>query len=167
MPSMYAAGPAVFVRQLTNLSTILDKAEAHAAAKKIDPLAFGQLRLIADMLPFTRQIQIACDAAKFACARLSGTEAPKFEDKETTIAELKARIEATKAYIQSFKPEQIDGTEDKEVTVKMQGQDVPMKGQPYLLGFALPNFWFHVTMAYALLRQNGVELGKGDFLGGR
>jgi uncharacterized protein len=167
MPSMHATGPAVFLRGLTNLNAILDKAIAHADAKKWDALAIGQTRLIADMLPFTRQVQIACDAAKLACSRLLGIDPPKHDDVETTLPELKARVQAVIDYINSFKPEQFEGSDTRIVTLKVQGNDMQMPGQAFLLGFALPNFYFHTTMTYALLRQNGVELGKRDFLGGR
>lgn len=163
--SMYKASAPRFINTLNNLSAILDKAQAHADAKKIDPLALTSFRLFPDMLPMTRQVQIACDSAKGAMARLSGAENPKFEDTEQTIAELKARIAKTVAYVATFKPEQIDGTEDKDIALKVGGNDVTFKGMQYLLGFAYPNFYFHVTTAYNMLRHNGVEIGKKDFLG--
>ena len=162
--SMYQTS-ARFVAMLNNLSAILDKAQAHADAKKIDVLALTSFRLYPDMLPMTRQVQIACDSAKGAMARLAGVEMPKHEDTEKTIEELKARIAKTVAFIQTIKPAQIDGTEEKDVTIKLGGKDTVFKGMPYLLGFAYPNFYFHITTAYNMLRHNGVELGKKDFLG--
>ena len=164
--SMYSASIPVFVRSLGNVSNWLDKAEAHAAAKKFDPAVLLSARLAPDMLPFTRQVQIAADMAKFCVARLSGVAAPKFEDDEASIAELKARIAKTLDYVNSVPAAQIDGSEDKDIEVPTRSAE-PMrfKGQAYLLNFALPNFYFHVTTAYALLRHNGVELGKADFLG--
>ena len=163
--SMHQASAQRFVHMLNSLSTLLDKAQAHAEAKKIDPLALTSFRLFPDMLPMTRQVQIACDTSKGAVARLAGAEIPKHEDTEQTIAELKARIAKTVAFIQTFKPAQVDGTEDKEVVLKIGGNDMKFTGAQYLLGFAYPNFYFHVTTAYNMLRHNGVEIGKRDFLG--
>jgi uncharacterized protein len=163
--SMYQASAPRFVATLTNLSAILDKAQAHAEAKKIDPLALTSFRLYPDMLPMTRQVQIACDAAKGAMARLAGVEIPKHEDSEQTIGDLKARIAKTVAFIQTIKAAQVDGTEEKDITIKIGGKDTVFKGMPYLLGFAYPNFYFHVTTTYNMLRHNGVEIGKKDFLG--
>ena len=163
--SMYQASAPRFVHTLGNLSAILDKAQAHADAKKLDPLVFTAYRLYPDMLPLTRQVQIACDAAKGAVARLAGADIPKHEDVEQTFAELKARIAKTVDFIKTFKPAQIDGTEEKEIVLKIQGNDVKFSGMQYLLGFALPNFFFHVATAYNILRHNGVEIGKRDFLG--
>ena len=163
--SMHQASAQRFVHMLNSLSTLLDKAQAHAEAKKIDPLALTSFRLFPDMLPMTRQVQIACDTSKGAVARLAGAEIPKHEDTEQTIAELKARIAKTIAFIQTFKPAQVDGTEDKEVVLKIGGNDMKFTGAQYLLGFAYPNFYFHVTTAYNMLRHNGVEIGKRDFLG--
>jgi len=163
--SMYQASAPRFVNMLTNLSAILDKAQAHAEAKKIDPAALTAYRLFPDMLPMTRQVQIACDNAKGAMARLSGVEIPKYEDTEKTFAELKARIARTIAFVQSFKPAQIDGSEDRDVTLKLGGKETTFKGMQYLLGFALPNFYFHVMTAYNILRHNGVEIGKSDYIG--
>ena len=164
--TMYQASAPRFAAMLKNLSAILDKAAAHAEARKIDPLVLTSARLAPDMFPLSRQVQIACDGAKGAMARLAGVEIPKHEDTEKTFDELKARIAKTVAFIESFKPAQIDGTEDRDIVLKLRGKDVSFKGMPYLLGFAYPNFYFHVTTAYAILRHNGVELGKGDFLGG-
>jgi hypothetical protein len=163
--SMYQASAPRFVHTLRNLSTILDKAEAYAEAKKIDPAVPGGLRLIADMFPLARQVQIACDTAKGAVARLAGVEIPRHEDTEKTIPELKARIAKTLDFIESVPAAKIDGSEEREVVLKMRGQDVKLAGLHYLLAQAWPNFYFHVTTAYNILRANGVELGKRDFIG--
>ena len=163
--SMYQASAPRFIHMLNNLSAILDKASAHAEAKKIDFAALTTDRLYPDMFPLTRQVQIACDSAKGAVARLAGVEVPKHEDTEQTFAELKARIAKVVDFIKTIKPAQIDGTEDKEIALKVGGQDLKFKGMQYLLGFAYPNFYFHVTTAYNILRHNGVEIGKKDFLG--
>jgi hypothetical protein len=163
--SMYSASVPVFVRMLGNLSSWLDKAQAHAAARKFDPAVFLAARLAPDMLPFPKQIQIACDGAKFGVARLAGVEAPKFEDDESTIAELRERIAKTLAFVQSVPAAQIDGSDDRDITVPRRDGPVVMKGETYLKHFVLPNLYFHTTTAYALLRHNGVELGKSDFLG--
>lgn len=163
--SMYQASVPRFVNILTSLSAILDKAQAHVEARKIDPAALTTYRLFPDMLPMTRQVQIACDAAKGAVARLAGVEVPKHEDTEQTFAELKARIAKTIEFVQSIKPAQLDGTEDKEITLKLGGKDTTFKGMQYLLGNALPNCYFHVTTTYNILRHNGVEVGKRDYLG--
>lgn len=142
--SMYQASAPRFVNMLTNLSAILDKAQAHVDARKIDPAALTAYRLFPDMLPMTRQVQIACDNAKGAMARLAGVEVPKYEDTEKTFAELKARIARTIEFVRSFKPAQLDGSEEKEITLKLGGKETKFKGMQYLLGFALPNFYFHV-----------------------
>jgi len=163
--SMYQASAPRFVNMLKNLSTLLDKAQAHAEAKKIEPAALTAFRLYPDMFPLTRQVQIACDTAKGAVARLAGIEVPKHEDTEQTFAELKARIAKTVAFIESVKPAQLDGSDGKEIVLKQRGQDVKFGGLQYLLGSAYPNFYFHVTTAYAILRHNGVEIGKRDFVG--
>jgi uncharacterized protein len=163
--SMYQASAPRFVHMLRNLSTILDKAEAYAEAKKLDAAVPGSLRLIADMFPLARQVQIACDTAKGAVARLAGVEIPKHEDTEKTIPELKARIAKTLDFIESVPAAKIDGSEEREVLLKMRGQDVKLAGLHYLLAQAWPNFYFHVTTAYNILRANGVELGKRDFIG--
>ena len=164
--SMYQASVPVFVRMLTNLSAILDKAQAHAEAKKFDPAVYMNLRLFPDMLPFSKQVQIACDSAKLCCSRITGADAPKFEDNETSIAELKSRISKTIAYIETMTPAMLDGTEAKDVVLKLSGKDVTFKGQQYLLHFAQPNLYFHISTAYNILRHNGVEIGKLDYLGG-
>ena len=163
--SLYDFTVPAFARALTNLSNQLDKAHAHATAKKIDFKAFADTRLIADMLPLTAQVQIASDNAKGAVARLAGIEAPKYEDTEKTYEELKARIAKTLDFIKSVKPEQFAGAESREVVLKFPQVTLTFIGQDYLTKFALPNFYFHATMAYALLRKNGVELGKPDFMG--
>jgi hypothetical protein len=162
---MYQASAPRFASILRNLSTLLDKAEAHCEAKKIEPAAILQFRLYPDMFALVRQVQIACDSAKGAVARLAGVEIPKHEDTEKTFAELKGRIASTVAFVESVKPAQIDGSEEREIVMKMRGQDTKFKGQQYLLGMAYPNFYFHVTTAYNILRHNGVEVGKRDFLG--
>lgn len=163
--TMHSASVPVFVRMLDNLGHWLDKAEAHAKARKFDTSVYLNARLAPDMLPFTKQIQIACDAAKFGVARLAGVEAPKFEDNEKDFADLRERIRKTIAYVQSVPASQIDGSEDRDVVVPRRDSSMTMKGEVYLKHFTLPNFFFHVTTAYALLRQNGVELGKMDYLG--
>jgi hypothetical protein len=163
--SMYQASAPRFAYTLRNLSAILDKAQAHAEAKKLDPAVLGGLRLIADMFPLARQVQIACDTAKGAVARLAGVEIPKHEDTEQTVAELKARIAKTVDFVSSVAAAKIEGSEERDVVMKMRGQDVKFTGLQYLLGHAYPNFYFHVTTAYNILRANGVEIGKRDFIG--
>lgn len=165
--SMSSASLPICITMLGNLSHFLDKAEAFVAQKKVDPLALTQFRLAPDMLPFTRQIQMACDAAKNGSARLSGVEAPRFEDNETTLAELKARIQKTVDFLKSIPTSALDGKEDKDVTFPV-GREATrtMKGEAYLKHFMLPNLFFHVTTAYTILRHNGVELGKRDYLAG-
>jgi hypothetical protein len=163
--SMYQASVPRFVNILGNLSAILDKAQAHADAKKIDVAALTGFRLFPDMLPMTKQVQIACDTAKGVVARLAGVEIPAYEDKEQTLAELKARIAKTVAFIQSVKSAQIDGSEDKEIVIKRGDKETRYTGMQFLLGHALPNFYFHVTTTYNILRHNGVEIGKRDYLG--
>jgi hypothetical protein len=165
--SMSSASLPIFKTMLGNLSHILAKAQAHAEARKYDPAALTTFRLAPDMLPFTRQITIACDAAKNGIARISGLEAPKFEDNEATLDELKARIGKTLDWLATVPADKLDGTEDKDITFPI-GRDKTrtMKGEAYLKHWMLPNFFFHVTMAYAILRHNGVELGKSDYLAG-
>jgi len=163
--SMYQASAPRFAHTLRALSAILDKAEAYAAARKLDPAALTAFRLYPDMFPLTRQVQIACDTAKGAVARLAGLEIPKHEDTERGFADLKARIAKTLEFIESVKAEKIDGSEEREIVVKQRGQDVKYTGLQYLLAVAQPNFYFHVVTAYNILRHNGVELGKRDFLG--
>jgi hypothetical protein len=165
--SMYSASVPVFKNMLSNLSHLLDKAQADAEAKKYDPQVLVDYRLAPDMLPLRKQVQIACDAAKNGLARLSDTEAPKFEDNEMTFAELKERIRKTLDYLETVPRSKIDGCEDRDITFPV-GRDATrtMKGEAYLLHWALPNHFFHVTTAYAILRHNGVELGKSDYLAG-
>ena len=165
--SMYQASIPVFVRFLDNLSEILNKALIHAETRKIDPAVFVTSRLAPDMYPLSRQVQIATDIVKGCAARLAGIEVPSYEDNETTFAELQARITKTVAFLQSVAPSQIDGSEERTVTLKLRGKDVSFLGQPYLLNFVIPNFYFHVTTTYAILRHNGVEIGKMDFIGGK
>jgi hypothetical protein len=163
--SMYQASVPVFLRALGTLSAILHKAAAHAEAKKIDPSVLVNARLYPDMLPLTRQIQIATDHARGAGARLAGLERPAYPDTEASFDELQERIAKTVAYLKTLKPEQIDGSEQRAVTIPTRGNDMQFHGQPYLLDFAFPNFWFHAVTAYAILRHCGVEIGKQDFLG--
>ena len=163
--SMYQASIPRFVNILGNLSNILDKAQAHVDARKLDASALTTYRLFPDMFPMAKQVQIVCDTAKGVIARLAGVEIPKDEDNEKTFAELKARIAKTIAFMQSFKPEQIDGTEDKAIVTKRGDKETHYKGMQFLLGHAVPNFYFHVATTYNILRHNGVEIGKRDFLG--
>jgi hypothetical protein len=163
--SMHEASAPRFANILRNLSAILDKAQAHCEAKKIDPAAFMQARLFPDMFAFTRQVQIACDTAKGAVARLAGVEVPKHEDTEQTFADLKARIAKTVDFVLSVSTAKIDGSETREVVLKMRSGEVKFNGMQYLLGHALPNFYFHVATAYNILRHNGVEIGKRDYIG--
>jgi len=163
--NMYQASIPVFIRMLGNLSTILDKALAHAEAKKIDPAIFINARLTPDMFPLSRQVQIATDMVKGCAARLAGIEVPSYEDNETTFADLQARIAKTVAFLQSVSDGQINGSEERTVTLKLRDKEVNFIGQPYLLDFVLPNFYFHITATYAILRHNGVEIGKMDYLG--
>jgi len=163
--SMYDVSIPIFTLSLTNLSAILDKAASHQESKKVDPKVIPQARLIVDMLPLSAQIQIACDTAKGAAARLAGVEPPKHEDTEATLAELKARVAKTLDFIKTIKTEQFQGAETREIVLKFPQTTLKFTGINYLTNFVLPNFFFHVTTAYALLRKNGVDLGKRDFLG--
>jgi len=163
--SMYQASVPRFVNILGNLSNILDKAQAHVDAKKLDSATLTTYRLFPDMLPMTKQVQIACDTAKGVVARLAGAEIPAYEDNEKTLADLKARVAKTIAFIQTMTPAQIDGTEDKEIVIKRGDKETRYTGMQFLLGHALPNFYFHVTTTYNILRHNGVEIGKRDYLG--
>ncbi|PLZ02976.1 DUF1993 domain-containing protein [Burkholderia sp. WAC0059] len=165
--SMYQASVPVLLRGLENLQAIIGKGEAHAAEKQIDPSVLTGFRLFPDMLPFTRQIYIATDTAKGCAARLAGVEAPKFDDVEMTFGELEARVQKTIDYLKTFEPGQIDGSETRSITLKMRSGPLEFTGQSYLLQFVLPNFYFHLTTAYDILRHNGVELGKLDYLGGK
>lgn len=163
--SMYAASIPVFKQLLGSLSAILAKAEEHAQAKKIDPAALIEARLFPDMFPLRRQILIAADFAKGASARLAGVDVPKYEDNEQTFAELRARIAKTLAFLDTLSAAQIDGSEERTISLVSGGQPREFKGQTYLLHYALPHFYFHATTAYAILRHNGVEVGKKDFIG--
>ena len=163
--SIYQASVPVFVRTLTNLKNVLAKGAAHAQAKKIDEAAFMQARLAPDMFPFTSQVHIATDMARAGAARLAGGEPPKYEDTEKTFAELIARVEKTIAYIQSLPESQFEGAEKRTITRPVRGQPKQFTGINYLQQFIIPNLYFHATAAYALLRHNGVELGKADFIG--
>jgi hypothetical protein len=163
--SMHSAFVPGTVHTLQSLSAILGKAQAHCEARKVDPNALLQSRIYPDMFPLSRQVQIACDIAKGGVARLAGIDVPKFEDTETTFAELQARIARTIDFMLSVKPEQIDGSEGRDVTIQTPRGPIEFKGQAYLSGFVVPNVYFHATTAYNLLRHGGVELGKRDFLG--
>ena len=163
--SMYQSSVPVCVRMLSNLSAILKKAEAYAAAKKIDPSVLINARLAPDMFPLSRQIQIATDVTKGGAARLAGVDVPSYEDKEATFPELQERIQKTITFIQSIKPAQIDGSEEREINLKVGGNEMNFLGLPYLLTFVMPNVYFHVTTAYAILRHNGLDVGKMDYLG--
>jgi uncharacterized protein len=162
---MYQSSIPVFVKMLCNLSAILDKAAIHVETRGIDPSVFINYRLAPDMYPLSRQVQIATDMAKGCAARLAGLEVPSYEDNETTFADLQARITKTVAFIQTVTPEQINGKENLALSFKIRGTEKSFIGLPYLLNFVLPNLYFHITTTYAILRHNGVELGKLDYLG--
>ncbi len=155
----------VLTRGLRNLAAILEKAEGHAAARKVDPAVFAQLRLFPDMHPLARQVQIACDTAKGAAARLAGIDVPKHEDAESTLADLRARIDKTLAFIGTVTAAQLDGAEQRAIEIKFPSATWRFTGLAYVTEFVLPNFFFHESMVYALLRKGGVAIGKGDFLG--
>jgi len=163
--SLYNISVPVYQHMLGTLKDILRKAEDHAAANKIDPSVFLNARLYPNMFTLTRQVQIATDGAKGACARISGQEIPKYEDTETTFAELQGRINKTLAFIGSFSPKDIDGQEGREITITPGGIERKFTGERYIIHWALPNFYFHVMTAYCILRENGVEVGKMDYLG--
>ena len=164
--SMSQASLPTFEIGLNALSAILDKAEAFAAAKKIDPAVLLNTRLAPDMFPLVRQVQVATDLAKNGAARLAGVEPPRYEDKETTIAELKARLAKTVAFVRSLDPKQIDAAADRQITFPLGPSNKgEMRGDDYLNHFVLPNVYFHIAAAYAILRHCGVEIGKQDFLG--
>ena len=167
MLTMYDATIPTLKRLLTNLSAILKKGEAHADAKKIDHSIFLNARLAPDMYALTRQVQIATDMSKGAVARLAGVDIPKYEDDETTFADLQARITKTVAFIDNIKPAQLEGSENRDVVITVRNTNLAFKGQAYLLNWVNPNVYFHVATAYNILRHNGVELGKLDFLGPR
>src|SRR4029078_2341857 len=163
--SMYEASIPTFLHSLRSLKAILQKGVAHAESKKFEPALLATTRLAVDMLPLTRQVQIASDPARGARARLAGVDPPKFEDNETTLADLIARVDKTIDYLQGFKPEQFEGSDDRTITIQTPRQTFSFPGLIFLRHWAIPNFFFHVTTAYNLLRSNGVELGKADYLG--
>jgi hypothetical protein len=165
--SMYQTSVPVFVRMLGNLRNLLQKGEAFAEAKKIKPEVLLNDRLAPDMFALTRQVQIASDMAKGCAGRLAGVELPKYEDNEASFADLYARIDKTVAFLKTLKAEQIDGSEGKDIVLQSPRGAMEFKGQEYLLFFVFPNFFFHCTTAYAILRHNGVEVGKMDFVGQR
>lgn len=163
--SMYQASIPVFIRVLNNLSAMLDKAAAHAEAKKFDPSVLINARLAPDMYPLSRQVQIASDGVKGCAARLAGIDVPSFPDTEATFPELKARIAKTVDFLKSVDAGKVEGSETREITLKFGGKPTSFRGQDYLLTFVYPHVLFHVTTAYDILRHNGVELGKMDYLG--
>ncbi len=164
--SMYQASIPNLIRTLKNVVGVLKKGEAHAEAKNIEPTVLIDSRLYPDMFPLARQVQIASDVSRRSAARLAGVEAPNIQDTETTFPELIDRLQKTIAYLETFSADQIDGTEEKDVTVPVGGgETITMQGWPYLSFFVMPNVYFHVTTAYAILRHNGVEIGKRDYLG--
>jgi len=168
--SMHAASVGVYSRILTNLLAILDKAEKWTADRKIEPAAILQARLAPDMFTFTRQVQIATDMAKGTAGRLAGQDPPRFEDNETSFPELKERVKRTLAYLGSLAPAAFEGSEDRAISLKLgrpgNQRELNFVGLDYLLGFGTPNVYFHYTMVYALLRHNGLDLGKPDYIGG-
>lgn len=163
--SIYAMSVPVFVQGLGSLSAILDKAQSYAEARKIDPALVAQARLALDMFPLARQVQICTDQAKGCIARLAGAEIPVYQDTEQNLADLKARIAKTLDYLKGFTPQQLEGSEARDITLTVQGQPMHFKGAQYLAHWVLPNYFFHLTAAYAILRHNGLEIGKRDFLG--
>jgi hypothetical protein len=163
--SMHRACVPVCARALRNLRAVLQKGEAFAGEKAFAPEVLIQTRLIADMLPLARQVQIAADMAKNGACRLAGIEPPKFEDDETTFAQLYARIDRTIALIEDLAPEQFAGSEDRPITLQMRTGEMKFQGQDYLLGFVLPNLFFHCTTSYVILREAGAPIGKTDFIG--
>ena len=162
---MYDVSVSVFSERLRALALVLTKAEANATERKIDQQVFLNARLAPDMLNLTKQVQIATDHAKGASSRVAGREIPRYEDNEASFAELQARIAKTRDYLATFTSAEFDGSEERVVTLKIAGNDVELKGKKYLLDVAMPNFYFHITTAYAIMRHNGVPLGKGNFLG--
>ncbi|QEY62490.1 DUF1993 domain-containing protein [Metapseudomonas lalkuanensis] len=164
--SMYEVSIPVLARMLGNLSNLLKKGEANAQARSIDPKVYIDSRLAPDMYPLARQVQIASDMAKGCAARLAGVEVPSWEDTESTFDELQARIAKTLDFIKGIDAAKLEGSETRTVVLKMRSGELSFSGRDYLLGFAMPNFYFHVTAAYAILRYNGVDVGKMDYLGG-
>jgi len=163
--SMYNASIPGFLRMLGNLSAILHKAEAYAIERKIDPSVLLNARLAPDMHPLVRQVQAVSDTVKGCAARLADIDVPSYADTESSFADLQARIAKTQAFLQSIVAGQVEGSEDKVITLKFPGAEMTFRGQDYLFGFVLPNFYFHVTTAYAILRHNGLDIGKMDYLG--
>ena len=164
--SLYAASIPIFKQMLNSTSAVLSKAEEHAASRQIDPNVLLQARLFPDMFPLARQVQIAADFARGVSARLAGTEVPKYEDNEQTFAELRGLIERTIAFVDGFTPAQIDGNEGREIVTRPgTPKEKRFTGQSYLLSYGLPQFFFHITTAYAILRHNGIEIGKRDYMG--
>lgn len=163
--SLYDISVPALTLGLTNLSAILDKAAAFAEAKKVDPKVLADSRIIADMFPLKRQVQIACDTAKGAAARLAGVEIPKHEDTESTFDELKERIAKTIAFVHSVKADAVNAAEAREIVLQFPKMTLKFTGFQYLTRFVMPNFYFHIAAAYAILRKNGVDIGKNDFLG--
>ena len=163
--SMYDASVPVYTQMLGALDKVLAKAEAYAQARKIDPKVLGQARLFPDMLPLVSQVRIACDTAKLGLARITGLEAPKYEDNEKTLEELKARVAKTIDWLQGIQAAQLEGAENRHIVIPLRTRTLEMDGLPFLQKWALPNFYFHLTTAYALLRHVGVEIGKQDYLG--
>ena len=162
---MHHRSVAVYDRFLANLAALLTKAEAHCTAKNIKPEAMLTFRLFPDMFPFVKQVQLACDFAARAAARLAGEEPKSFPDTETTFAELQDRIRAARGYLAGFDPAAYDGAETREIRIKIRGQEVKMPGETFLNLYSLPQFYFHIATAYNILRHNGVEVGKGDYMG--
>ncbi len=163
--SLYSASVPALLQMLGTLSIVLKKTEEHANASKLDVSTILNDSLVADMLPMSRQVQIACDHAKGAVARISGRDNPKFEDNEKTIAELEARVAKTVEFVKSFKPADLDGQEERPITIKIPNSEMTLPAQAYLVNYAFPNFYFHTSMAYAIARKNGVPLGKANFMG--
>ena len=165
--SMYQASIPHFIHMLNNLAHILAKADQHAETKKIDPLVLINSRLFPDMFPLSRQVQIACDIAKGCGARLAGIEPPKYEDNEVSFSELIFRAKKTITFIETLKAAHIDGSEEKSISFNIREHSFNFNGLDYLLRWSIPNMYFHITTTYNILRHNGVELGKQDFLGGK
>jgi uncharacterized protein len=163
--SMYHASIPTFIHALTNLLTLLTKGEHYAEAKKFDATVLVNARLAPDMFPLSRQVQIATDVVKGGAARLAGVEIPSFPDTETTMAELKTRVEAIIAFLQTIPADAVNGSEEREIALNVGGNQLQFTGQDYLLTFVIPNLYFHITATYAILRHNGVDVGKMDFLG--
>jgi len=163
--SMYKASVPVFIQHLTGLAGVLEKTKAHIEARKLDERFFLTMRLQADMFPLIRQVRAACDHAVNCSSRLAGVDVPEFDNKDASIDDLKARIEKTIAFLRTIKPEAVDGSEDREIVIKLPNAERTFTGLSLLLGFSLPNFFFHDATAYNILRHCGVALGKRDFMG--